>query len=213
MELRALLQRDPADRWSRLAGGTVATGWFYALGAVVVALLLVAGIAAAVLGASATYRAQATLLIDQPAAIAAVPSPAVFDKLSKLRLKYAGLVTTQEFSAPIGRRAGLGEEVVADALFADVQVGTLLMTVGARAPQPQRAERIAATAAGFLVDYVQREQEAAGIPPEQRFTFEVVTPVEQAVRISNATRRVALVTIATGALLALGLLTAWLRYR
>lgn len=167
--------------------------------AVVVGVL--AGFAAANVGV--TYSSQATLLIDQPRAIAASGDEGVVAKLSRLRYKYAGLVTTTRVAGPAAQATGLSEGAASGRLFATVDPTSLLLAVGSRGSDAASTRRLAVAAADALVGYVRSEQERAGIPARQRLTLSVVVPAGPARQISPTLRREAVIGL-LAALVALG---------
>lgn len=164
--------------------------------------LVAAGITWGVVASQkAQYESVATLAIDQPRAIAASGDAGVISKLSSLRLKYAGLVTTQAFAAPLAQGLSGADPIrVRNALFARVPGNSLLLQVGAQGHDRQAARSIADAAANSLVSYVQDEQQKAGIPTAQQFTFTVVTPAAAARKISPTNRKIAGATALAGLL-------------
>src|SRR2546423_6018149 len=83
----------------------------------VVAALIVGGVAGAfVATGQATWRAQATLLIDQPQALTGTNDPGVVNKLNLLRLKYATLAVTPLVTRPVAQRLGIAPGEVARSL-------------------------------------------------------------------------------------------------
>lgn len=185
----------------------MSSGRVVQIGAGLVAAVFVVGV---VLGVSrlsdpATYQSSAVVMIDQPRAIAAVPSPGVLEKLSRLRLKYAGLLRTRELQAPIADAVGVTPGVVASTLQVNVSGESLLLQLAGRSADPERAEAVARTAADELIAYAEQEQSEAGIPADQRFAFRVVTPAETARDVTDQRARLApLVASALGVIVALG---------
>lgn len=173
------------------------------------AILLVAALISVSAGVAAftmsdrTYESSATVAIDQVQGIAVAEGPSILEKLSRLRVKYAGLVGTRTFSEPVAERAGVTPEAVTRALFSEVPPVALIMTLGARADDAGTAQAIAQGAADHLVAYVAAEQEQAQIPPAMRFEFRVVTPATEGRPLDRSVRRVALVAIGLGGLLVL----------
>lgn len=166
--------------------------------AVPIALLLAAIGAAVVLAGTPTYQSSATLVIDQPRAIAASGDASVIDKLSRLRYKYSGLVDTERITLPVAKQTGVPVDTVAKALYAEVDPLSLLLVVGARSTDASRSRSLAAAAASEVVAYVQQEQQTASIPPNERFTFAVVIPVMKVQKISPTSARAGAVAVALG---------------
>lgn len=185
-------ERVPGDRLLRLAPAILA----------VAALLLLTGGVAAFTIADRTYQASATLTIDQVQGIAIADGPSIIEKLSRLRVKYAGIIGTRAFSEPVAERAGVPVDDVADALFTNVPPVALVMSVGARDDDPEVARTVAQAAAEHLVAFVEREQEQAGIPADLRFEFRILTPATDSVPLARPVRRVGLVAAGLGILLA-----------
>lgn len=166
--------------------------------AIPVALVLAAVGAAAVLAGAPMYQSSATLIIDQPRAIAASGDGSVIDKLSRLRYKYSGLVDTERITVPVAQQTGVPERTVAKALYATVDPLSLLLVIGARGTNATQVRRLASAAANELVSYVQQEQAAAQIPATNRFTFAVVVPVQDVTKISPTSSRAGAVAVALG---------------
>lgn len=166
---------QPGDRvdHSRARAGT---GWRIYVIALVLGLVaaVVAGVIAGL--RPAKYESVAALAIDQPKAIAASADAGVVNKLSALRLKYTGLVPTQEFAERLTGATGLTAGEIRPLVFARSAGGSLIFEVGARSSDADRSHSVAQAVADSLVQYVQDEQADASIPEDQRFTLTVVTP-------------------------------------
>ncbi len=185
----------------------MSSGRVVQVGAGLVAVVFVVGVVLGVgrLSEPSTYQSSAVVMIDQPRAIAAVPSPGVLEKLSRLRLKYAGLLRTRELQAPIAESVGVAPGVVASTLQVNVSGESLLLQLAGRSADPDRAEAVARAAADQLIAYAEQEQTDAGIPGDQRFAFRVVTPAETARDVTDQRARLApLVASALGLVVALG---------
>jgi capsular polysaccharide biosynthesis protein len=157
--------------------------------------LLVGVIAAVVAGAvvgtqKAQYDSIATMAIDQPRALAASGDAGVVSKLTALRSKYSGLVTTQVFAQPIADDLGLEVAIVRARLFARVPSNSLLIQVGAHTAQPESSRSLAEAASEALTEYVQNEQRDAGVPEDARFTITEVSPASPAVKVSPTWKRI-----------------------
>jgi capsular polysaccharide biosynthesis protein len=141
----------------------------------------------------ATYQSTAVMLIDQASDLSTGADVGVVDKLSKLRIKYVGIVRTQVFADPVATAVGLPEPQVRHALRAAIDPNSLLMTVSAITRNRQQSQTIAEEAGKQLVSYVQHEQDVVRVPDASRVTFTVVTPAGTAVRITPDRRRAELV--------------------
>ena len=158
--------------------------------------LLVGVIAAVVAGAvvatqKAQYDSVATMAIDQPRALAASGDAGIVSKLTALRSKYSGLVTTQVFAQPIADDLGLDVGLVRSRLFARTPTNSLLIQVGAQSQQRDTSRGLAQAASKALTEYVEEEQVAAGVPKDARFTITEVSPASPAVKVSPTTKRIA----------------------
>ncbi len=192
------------------------------------AILVVGGLAAVLTAPATTYQSAATLAIDQPKGIAASADAGVIEKLSRLRFKYRGLVGTQAFARGMPGASGTGGSGsdgsgsggsgsggsgLGGTLFATVDPSSLLMQVGARGADPTTVRTLAQAAATHLVDYAAQEQERAGVPPEQRFVFQVVTDAPAAHGLGSSARRWGAVAAILGALVLAGAGGTWLLLR
>lgn len=171
-----------------------------------VAVLLVAGgiVLLTVVEATGEYESSSTLLIDQPRALSVADDSGLIDKLSRLRFKYSGLVTTARFAELVSPEVGLPEEEVRASLFSRVDTESLLVQVGARGSDPDRTRVLADAAAEALVDYVEQEQEEADVPDPLRFFFSIVTPADEGEPLPDPADRYGAAAIVAGVLLLLG---------
>lgn len=158
--------------------------------AVVVALVAAGAAAFAVLAQSAKYQSVATMAIDQPRAIAASGDAGVIAKLTALRTKYSGLVTTQVFALPIAQQLNVPPNVVRNGLFAETPQNSLIIRVGARTGSRDQSRALAEAAATGLTRYVQDEQVQAAVPEGNRFTIDEVSPAGPAAKVSPTKKRV-----------------------
>jgi hypothetical protein len=159
--------------------------------AAVVVGALFAGLGAAVVGRSSTaHESRAVLAIDQGRALAAAQSDGIVLKLSRLRSKYTGLVQTDVIAGPAATKAGTTTGAIRSAVRATADPNNLLVVVTARTGAGgDTAQRYAGAVAQTVVDYVQTEQEGLGVPPEQRFTFQVVVPATKPETTGGGGRR------------------------
>src|SRR5205814_7544487 len=95
--------------WDRLVRPLRPSLWI-----AIVAGLLAASVASTLsLTRPATYRSQATLLIDEPAAVGSSQDQGVLLKLSSLRDKYAALASTSAIVDPAAQQSGLPSSTIA----------------------------------------------------------------------------------------------------
>ena len=158
--------------------------------------LLLAGLAGAVVVTRpATYRSQATLLLDEPGAVALAPDEGVLLKLSALRAKYAALADT----TPILQGAARLSDLSLATVSADSQVsyGATALTMQAQgiSSDPATARLVAQSLGQALALYVASEQTGLQVPSADRLTMTVIQPAGAPVKISPTNRRVAAVTI------------------
>ena len=158
-----------------------------------------------------TFQSQALLEIDQPHTLAVSTDEGVIAKLSRLRFKYAGLIRTQTFAAPIAEKTDLPLATVATSLFASVDPDTLVLSLGARTHDREQARRIAAAGAQELIEYTRHEQSSLKVNIPDQITWTVVTPASVPTRIAPTNQRSVLVGLGafvfvTGGALAFGYL-------
>lgn len=160
------------------------------LTSLMVGVLVAAGVALYLDGRPATYRSTASLLIDQPTAIAVSPNAGVVTKLVRLRVKYTGLVGTSRIEDPVAERLGVPSQRVRGSISASAADDSLLLFVSGTASEPEFAAQLAQATAEELVEYVDREQEDAGVDPQARFRFSVVEEASAARKVSPDRERV-----------------------
>jgi capsular polysaccharide biosynthesis protein len=174
---------------------------FRQLVAAVVVAVFVGGLAALAMHASSpTYQSQAALLIDQPNAIAASGDAGVVAKLSNLRLKYVGIVSTSRIAGPVATRLGIPAPRAQADLSAAAAQNSLLLVVIARDENGVLAQRLARAAAEQLIRDVDAEQRRYRIPASQRYFFSIVTAASPAFKVEPTDKRVAAVSLVSGAL-------------
>lgn len=179
-------------RWRRLADSPVA---MVVLLAVAAAILAGGGAAAYEASRPTTYRSDAVLLIDQPAAIAVSGNDGVILKLARLKVKYVGIISSQEFQQPVAVTTGIPLGAVHAALQATNDPTSLLLHVDATMGNAADAQRLAEAAARALVLYTHQEQTEARIPNIEQVTFTIVTPATPAARVTPNRPRAALVGV------------------
>ena len=185
------------DRAARWWGFGALAPLALGIGLLLVLIATVAGFLVAA-GRTPTYAAQAATLLDQPLTVAQSQDAGVVDKLSRLRLKYAGLLQSDAVVRVAANATNLRATTVSAAEFARVDDGTLLLYVGARASTAKGAERLADALAQALVDYVDLEQVKAQIAPRDRVSMQIVTPADRAVRVLPTARQELVSALATG---------------
>jgi hypothetical protein len=177
------------------------------VGALVVALALVCGAAAAAVVRSRphVYSAQAVLLIDQPQAIAAAPDDGILSKLSALRAKYVALARTPAVIGAAAADAGIPQPVMAQEGSAGASAGNpLVMYTQGSAGSPSEAERVADAMASAVGAFASQEQATDGVAPGGRFEIRELDPATFAVKTAPTTQRIIGVGLAVF-LVALGL--------
>jgi hypothetical protein len=166
-------------------------------------LVAVVGIVVAALAAgltsrgSAVYRSRATLLVDQPTAIAAAPFEGVIQKLDRLRFKYGPLLTTQVMADPAIAAANVPRKDIVS-MLATPRANSLLLDVLTETTSPQDSRRLADAGAAEIVKYAHDEQAQLNIPADQRFEFTQVDPARNGTRVTKSKGRVLTVAIIAG---------------
>lgn len=160
------------------------------------AVLALLGAALLALPGGPVWQSRATLLIDQPQAIAVSQDPGIIEKLSRLRFKYAGLVGTSDFADRVEDDTESGSAQ----LLASVPADSLLLHVGARGDR-DAVQGLSDAGAAALIGYVDRELDELELAPEQRFTLSVVSPASEPQRLDTSRRGLALaMLVGAGAL-------------
>lgn len=149
-------------------------------------VLLVAAVAAVLvagLGGVAAHRSsgplQSTALVslDEPRGVAAAQNGGVLEKLSRIRLKYLGLVPTDRLALPVADVLSVPVSQVRGHLSATALPSDLLLRLTCTGSDATRTRRCADALASALVSYVEHEQASYAIPMEQRL---VLTQVQSA---------------------------------
>lgn len=180
----------PAGSW---VTGWRRGGWRSPVAVVVAGVIL--GVIAGAIGGSivlsraAVYRSSTVLMIDQEPALAKSTDANLLTKLVRLRLKYAGIVSTEVFAAPVATSVGLPLAQVHDALSASAPDNSLLITVTAQTGSANQAREIAAGAATGLISYLREQQTAARISAGEQVQLSVVTPADQGQKASPSRKR------------------------
>jgi hypothetical protein len=172
-----------------------------------VLVAIVGVVVAALAGALTTrgsevLRSRATLLVDQPTAIAAAPFEGVIQKLDRLRFKYGPLLSTKVMADPAVAAANVPRGHIVS-MLATPRANSLLLDVFAETKSAQESRRLADAGAGEIVKYAQDEQDHLSLPADQRFAFIPVDPAANGVRVTKSTGRVLTVAIIAGLLGAL----------
>jgi capsular polysaccharide biosynthesis protein len=163
-------------------------------------LVLVATVAGYEVAArrSPTYVAMASTMLDQPLTVAQSQDAGVVDKLSRLRLKYAGIVRSDKVVAAAAVALGGSRDEVASREFARVDDGSLLLYIGATGTSRQQAVRTANALANALAAYVTQEQRSARIAARDQVELEVVAPARGARQVLPTTRQKLLSAFGSG---------------
>lgn len=174
------------------------TGWF--IGAVVAAVLVSSISYFAYRHYHPTYQAAAAIAFDQPKAVAEAPDAGPVQKLSQLRLLYAGLVKTDVVVEPLGRQLNLPAAEVASSAYATVAPNSLLLIVGARNGDSTNARLISEGLAEQIVHYVDVVQHDAHVRPSDRVTAVIVAHPHVAAQIAPTDKRRISVAVLAGIL-------------
>ena len=177
-------------------------GAMLAVGAIVVGLLV--GLVASLLVKvrDPVYSSKAILLMDQPGAISLDSGDGVVLKLSRLRLKYAGLVGTNAIDASVAHRVGASPASVAGLVTATAPADNLNIVITSATPKRSQAAALAAATATALQRYLDREQASARIATNMRLRLSLIQPAEAVIESGNGDHRQAVVGIAAGVLAA-----------
>lgn len=144
------------------------------------------------------YSSTALLAIDQPLLVAGSRDAGPVEKLSRLRLQYAGLMRTDTVAVPVGEEVGLASAVVASRLSATAVPNSLLIAVTASGPTAEAARRLAGAAAVQLVSYAQLSQDRYSIPSGQQIVLTVVSEARDGAAVRRSDRTVATVAAFLG---------------
>ena len=182
--------REGARDDELLAGprGTAPTIGSIVAGVAAGLVLAIMGVAL-VLSRPSEFVSQATLLIDQPRAVAASGSEGLIVKLSRLRVKYADLAVADVVVNPVAEETGVPPREVRRETYAFAPAQTLTVVAGARSGERDRAQRLADAIAEQLVAYAEDEQEALDIPEDQRVTLTLIDDASRSIRVSPSGRR------------------------
>jgi len=176
----------------------------------VVAVLLTAvvGIAVGVIASSltaaraGTYSSTSTLLINQPRALSLADSDGIVLKLSRLRLKYVGLVGTPVIDNPVAASLHRTPAKLGGTLYAVAPAQNLNINVVGFSPNPQTAQQLAHAGGLQLAAYATREQVTDGIPANERFVLTVIAPAGSPTQAAGSSTRSVFVGSGAGILAA-----------
>lgn len=171
-----------------------------ALLALVTAVLVTAGVLAAMLSATPVYTSTAVLAIDQPGALAASDDAGVIEKLSRLRFTYVGLVQTDRIAAPVAERLGEPLPEVRGRLTADAELQNLLIRVTGTDDTAAGARRTATALAEVLIAQVAAEQRALAAPAPMQVSLTTVRPALGAEQVAPSRTRSLAVALLLGLL-------------
>ena len=142
-----------------------------------------------VLSRPSEYVSQATLLIDQPRALAASGSEGLVVKLSRLRVKYADLASADLVVDPVAQQTGIRPGDVRRETTAFAPAQTLTVVVSARSGGAERAQQLSQAVASQLSTYTDAEQESLGIPDDQRVTLTVIDEAGRGSKVTPTASR------------------------
>lgn len=165
---------------------------------VVLALAAAGAAVAVVLTRPGTYESRATLLMDEPGAVAASADAGVVQKLAALRPKYAALALTTPVLGSAARSTGLPLSVVGRDAGVTVPQNNLTMQTQGTASDARTAQRVAQALATSLSAFAASEQAATGVAPRERIVISVIDPAGPAVKTSPSTRRVVITALVAG---------------
>ncbi len=174
--------------------------------ALIVASLIAALAPAVVLGRSATYESQATLLIDQPLSLATAGDGGIVEKLSRLRLKYSGLADTTALLEPAATDLDTSVAALRDGSRVLTPENTLTLVVVGSGPDADTSRVRANAVAAALIGYVINEHELNAIPAVDRFELRLVNEATSGARVSPDARSARAASLLGGLL---GLLIAY----
>lgn len=151
-----------------------------------VAATLVAGLAGvAVHNNRGDLTSTALLSIDEPQAVARSTDGGVIEKLSRVRLKYVGLVPTDRIAAPVAEVLKVPVAQVRDRLSARALPTDLLVRVTCTGKVAGTTRTCADALASTVISYADQEQARYQIPEAQRVIFTQVQPAGEAERAAT----------------------------
>jgi capsular polysaccharide biosynthesis protein len=148
------------------------------------------------------YRSSAVLLMDQPGAISLSQGDGVVLKLSRLRLKYVGIVGTEVINQPVSKQLRLRADRLGGVVTATAPGDNLNIVITSQTTTKARAVPLAAATATQLQHYLDNEQTLARIASNVRLHLTLVQPASAAAESGNGDHRRAVVGIAAGVLAA-----------
>jgi hypothetical protein len=148
------------------------------------------------------YTSTAKLLINQPQALSLADSDGIVLKLSRLRLKYVGLVGTPVIDDRVALRMKRPPTALGGTLDAIAPPQNLNINVIGSSTTAASAQSLAQLGAEELAAYATREQITDRIPPNERFVLTVIAPAAKAALPAGSGTRAKLVGAAVGALAA-----------
>jgi hypothetical protein len=174
------------------------------LAAAAIVIGLVVGVFAAMLVSARTpvYTSRAVLLMDQPGAISLADGDGVVLKLSRLRLKYVGLVGTQAVNTFVGQQLHETPAALAGLVTARAPEDNLNIVIVSRTTKKALAAPLTAQTSVALQRYIDTEQATARIPANLRLHLSQIQPATIATATGTADHRKAVVGIAAAVLAA-----------
>ena len=173
----------PAGPRATLPGGrALVTGLIVGTVLAVLAVIVV-------LAGPSQYVSQATLLIDQPRALAASGSEGLVVKLSRLRVKYADLASADVVIDPVSQETGIRPADIRRETGAFAPPQTLTLVVTARSGDAERARQLSQAVAERLSTFTDQEQDSLDIPADQRVTLTVIDEAGRAAKAAPTAQR------------------------
>lgn len=142
--------------------------------AAVLAVLVAAVAAGLVLRRTPVYESFGVMLIDQASIINETDNPGPITKLNALRGKYAALARTGAIAGAAAEKLGLPGSAVGPSVQVIVPAESLILYPQAQAGSRSAAREMASALMESLVEYVDGEQESAGIDPANRVVLKIV---------------------------------------
>jgi hypothetical protein len=153
-----------------------------------------------------TWTSTTVMVIDDPYDLAAAGDEGQLLKLSELRAKYSGLVSTYSIAQPVANQLHLPVGYVLGSVSTITPLSSLLFEVVATTPTPYPARVLSQAVANEVTSYVQSEEKAFNVPANDRFTITTVDPASAPVSKGPSVARAA---AAAGGFAVLGLVVGF----
>ncbi|MCU1594811.1 MAG: hypothetical protein JWO12_2203 [Frankiales bacterium] len=179
-----------------------------------VAATLVAGLTGVAVHANAgDLTSTALVSIDEPQAIASSTDGGVIEKLSRVRLKYISLVSTDRIAVPVATSLHLPVDRVREHLSGAALPTDLLLRLSCTGTVANKARACANALATAVVAYADQEQSRFQIPAAQRVILAKVQPAGEATRASSGPAKTLGAAVLAGGLAAALVLAVMARLR